>query len=130
MSETRARVDRRGRFDWLTLSAAFLSFVLTVNLSFQAVRGDWGVAAAAGDAVSYWVVAGVLIAVQLGLLVRGIARGRGGLVLVALIALLIAVGASLGLWFPRTGWPPPAPAHTLDPGYRPCYSGSGDCVGG
>jgi hypothetical protein len=132
-SERRPADDRSGRFDWLTLGAAFVSFLITVNLVLQNVQttaGATGVAPSAQAITGYWVVAGILIALQVGLLARGIMKRRGGLVLVALVALAFAVGATLIVSVPSIDWRTDPPAHTLDPDYRPCYSGSGDCVGG
>jgi len=31
---------------------------------------------------------------------------------------------------PRIDWRSEPPASTINPNYRPCYSGSGDCMGG
>jgi hypothetical protein len=125
--------DRRGRFDWLTLGAAFLSFFLTINLVLQNAQSLWGtveIRPSPQSAVTYWVVAGILIAVQAGLLARAIRQQRGGLILVSLVALVFAVGASLIIATPRGETPPAPPATTSDSNYSPCYTGSGDCPGG
>jgi hypothetical protein len=121
--------DRTGRFDPLTAWSALLSFLITVNLVFQRLQSS-APAPSAGSVATYWVVAGLLVALQVGLLARAVWRGRGGLVLVSVVALVCAVGAALLLSVPAIDWRPDPPTHTLDPNYRPCFSGSGDCVGG
>jgi hypothetical protein len=121
--------DRAGRFDPLTAWSALVSFLVTVNLVFQRLQST-AAEPSAGSAAGYWVAAGLLIALQVGLLARAVRRGRGGLVLVSIVALVCAVGAAVVLSVPAVDWRPEPPAHTLDPNYRPCFSGSGDCVGG
>ena len=74
--------------------------------------------------------AGITIAIQVGLLVRTIGRHRGGLVLIASVAVILTVGVSLLVSVPAIDWRPDPPAATIKPDYRPCYSGSGDCIGG
>ncbi|SEM71343.1 hypothetical protein E3O25_15585 [Cryobacterium sp. TMT1-3] len=82
--------------------------------------------------VSYWATAGITIAIQIGLLVRALVRRRGGLVLIASVAVILTVGVSLLVSVPTIDWRPDPPATTVNPGYRPCSSGSGsgDCIGG
>lgn len=120
-------------FDVLTLGSAILTFVLTVDLVRKTVSASWYSSESeipASDVSSYWVTAGIMLALQVGLLIRAIWRRRGGLVLVSSAALVLALGAVLVLAVPTIDWRPEPPTPTMNPNYSPCYSGSGDCVGG
>jgi hypothetical protein len=118
-----------GGFDRLTLGCAFLTFLLTVELVRQRISGGSSFEPPALDVAGYGVPAAI-VAIQVGLLVRALVRRRGGLLIIASLALVLALGAVLFLARPRIDWPPDPPAATLSPDYVPCYSGSGDCIGG
>jgi hypothetical protein len=80
--------------------------------------------------VDYWATAGITIAIHIGLLVRTIVRHRGGLVLIASMEVILTMGVTLFVSVPPIDWRPDPPAATIKPNYRPCYSCSGDCIGG
>ena len=119
-----------GRFDPLTLGGALLTFVLTVELVRQRFSASVDAQPSASAVVNYWATAGIAIAIQIGLLVRALVRRRGGLLLTASVALILTVGVALLVSVPTIVWRPDPPATTIHPNYRPCYSGSGDCLGG
>lgn len=121
---------KRGGFDLLTLGSAFVTFVLTVELVRRAFSASLSPQPPTSDIVGYWVTAGIMLALQVGLLVRAIVRRRVGLVFIASVALIMALGVALLMSVPRIDWRAEPPASTINPNYRPCYSGSGDCIGG
>ncbi|MCB2412409.1 hypothetical protein LGT39_06045 [Demequina sp. TTPB684] len=76
-------ISRKGHFDWLTLGAALLSlfFALHLLLVSAFANSGWGESGiTSSDIRQYWSEAGLLIAVQAGLLIRSIVLRRGGLV--------------------------------------------------
>ncbi|WP_104196261.1 DUF6234 family protein [Cryobacterium sp. M15] len=121
---------KSGGFDLLTLGSALLTFVLTFMLVRQRFSASSSAQPPTPDVVDYWVTAGIMIAIQIGLLLRAILRRRGGLMLIASIALILTLGVALFLSVPEIDWRPDPPTPTINPNYRPCYSGSGDCIGG
>ncbi len=130
----RALFWRRAGFDFLLiLLFAAATFILTVILVAQNVMlpssRDPGPPPAAAIA-QYWVTAGIMIALQIGLLVRAVVSRRLILGLIASAALILAVGAALMLSIPPIDRYPTDPAPKIIPGYHPCYSGSNDCIGG
>ena len=123
----------QGRFDWLTLGSAAVSFALTVYLVFQCVFpsvDSQEFPLTAQDIARDWTTAAIMIGIQVALLVRAVRLHRGGLVLISSVALNMAMGVSLLLSLPQIDWRPDPPAYTTNPAYVPCYSGSNDCVGG
>lgn len=123
---------RRGRFDWLTLGSAVFTFALICVLVMQVVfiGIDETQDLSFWDIAGYWVTATVTIGVQVALLVRVTRLRRPGLQVIATLALIGAVGVSLVLSVPPMVGKSEAPEYTTPPGYEPCYSGSGDCIGG
>ncbi|TFD71069.1 hypothetical protein [Cryobacterium sp. Hb1] len=68
---------RSGGFDSPTLGSALLTFVLTFMLVFQRLSASSSAQPPVSDVVGYWVTAGIMIAIQIGLLLRAILRRRG-----------------------------------------------------
>ena len=114
----------------LTLGSALLTFVLTFLLVRQRFSASSSGQPPTPDLVDYWVTAGIMIAIQIGLLLRAILRRRGGLMLIASMALILTLGVALFLSVPKIDWRPDPATPTINPNYRPCYSGSDDCIGG
>lgn len=123
---------RRGRFDWVTLGSAVVTVALTALLVFQLVLAslDSPQRPSAQEISGYWLTAAVMIGIQVALLIRATRLRRPGLQFISAVALIMAVGASLLLSVPQIDWKSDPPVHTTNPDYVPCYSGSGDCVGG
>lgn len=123
---------REGGFDWLTLGAAAASFFLTVMLVFQRVMAEVDETghSTVWDITGYWLTAAILMGIQVALLVRAIRLGREGLQFISFLALIAAMAASVMLSVPPMVGRSEAPVQTTNPNYEPCYSGSGDCVGG
>ena len=121
---------KSGGFDSLTLGCALLTFVLTFMLIGQAFSASISPQPPASEIAGYWVTAGAMITIQVGLILRAIVRRRGGLLLIASVALFLTLGVALLFSVPKIDWRPDPPVSTVNPNYRPCYSGSGDCVGG
>ncbi|WP_104177375.1 DUF6234 family protein [Cryobacterium sp. Y50] len=121
---------KAGRFDLLTLGCALLTFMLTVELVRQWFSASVDTQPSSSAVATYWATAGITIAIQVGLLVRALVRRRGGLVLISSVAVILTVGVSLLVSVPAIDWRPDRPVATVNPDYRPCYSGSGDCIGG
>jgi hypothetical protein len=107
-----------------------MTFMLTVELVRQRFSAGADTQPSSSAVVTYWATAGITIAIQIGLLVRALVRHRGGLVLIASVAVILTVGVALLVSVPTIDWRPDPPAATINPDYRPCYSGSGDCIGG
>lgn len=78
----------------------------------------------------YWVTAAILIGIQVALLVRATRLRRPGLQVISSLALIIALVVVPVLSVPQMVGKSEAPVSATHPGYEPCYSGSGDCVGG
>lgn len=127
-------ISRKGRFDWLTLGSAIVTLALTVRMvSLGLGRLGFGpepLPPTAQEVANYRWVAGIVIAIQVGLLVRAIVLRRGGLILISTAALIVAVGVALAFSVPPIDWHPDPATYTTDPDYVPCYSGSDDCPGG
>ena len=103
---------------------------MLVGQSLSASSGQLQEHPPAPDVAGYWTTAGIMIAIQVGLSLRAILQRRGGLLVIAGLALTLTVVVALVLSVPKIDWRPDPPAPTMNPNYAPCYSGSNDCVGG
>lgn len=122
------------RTDWFTAISVALGIIAVPSIAFLGIISSLSLDGTRhpptdGEVVQFWVVVGVAVVVQLAALVRAIVRRRAWLMVVHSALTVLVAAAAVLFAVPPVEWPV-APASDSSPAYVPCFSGSGDCVGG